>query len=253
MRWSAGRLAVFDLPTDMGTRLQQLRLGGFDCVALDLPVAMESGTSPVMSATPEAVIVGPDLLDNPEIVNETPPSQMEATIIDEEFDPLDPLVLAADTAVPEIAIAALETSATFTAMIRAVGWKKLEAAIKYLAVSRPVVMVREGLGVMTLVPIQRTAVNLYRMTPALRMSYWKELVSQVDRRPRDLELLGIFPNVPTRGVDKASIDSGRGVIRLWLGLEAKGSRAGTLLVARDRENGAIYRVFDRRSVPGGLS
>lgn len=252
MRWSTGRLSIFDLPTGVSASLQQLRLGGFECAALDMPVLIESGAAPVVNASLEATIIAADMLDNPTILTETPPNQMEAQIVSEVFDPLDPRVQGLDMVLPDTAIATLDTAASFRTEIRPLTWKKFEPGIKSPSVSRPVVLVKEGLGVMTMVPILRTAANVYRMSPALRMSYWKELVAQVDRRPKELELLGIFPNVPVRGVEKASIDSARGVIRLWLGAEAKGARAGTLLVARDRENETIYRVFDRRSVPGGI-
>lgn len=99
-----------------------------------------------------------------------------------------------------------------------------------------------------IVPMTRAASDFYRLPAEERVRLWNVLVKQADKRPNELELIGIFPGVPVRGIKRLGFDGGSKRLRIWL--EAVKSKGGedtptrTLILARERASGKLHRVFD---------
>ena len=97
-------------------------------------------------------------------------------------------------------------------------------------------------------PLVRAASNFYKFSPEQRVRIWKELLDQVGKGPKQLELIGIFPGVPVRGIKRIGLQAGSSKLRLWLDANMKRPEkmpTRTLILARERGSGTLHRVFDR--------
>ena len=106
----------------------------------------------------------------------------------------------------------------------------------------------DATGKAAALPLVRSASNFYKFSPEQRVRIWKELLDQVGKGPKQLELIGIFPGVPVRGIKRIGLQAGSSKLRLWLDTSIKRSDktpTRTLILARERGSGALHRVFDR--------
>ena len=110
----------------------------------------------------------------------------------------------------------------------------------------PSTRVRERLSAAASLPVRRRSLSFFRLPAESRVGYWHELVSQVGKQARELELIGIFPTVPMAGVRRMGLKPEAGRLNLWLDRAARGAQVGTMIVARERASGRLLRVFDRR-------
>ncbi len=110
----------------------------------------------------------------------------------------------------------------------------------------PSTRVREGLSAAASLPVRRSSLSFFSLPADSRIGYWHELVSQVGKQARELELIGIFPAVPRAGVRRMGLKPETGRLNFWLDSAARGAQVGTMIVARERSSGRFLRVFDRR-------
>jgi hypothetical protein len=117
-----------------------------------------------------------------------------------------------------------------------------------------VVMSAEGARVVdgrrwaSIVPMARRRIEFVKLTTGERVRLWSELVRQTGKRPNELELIGVFPGVPVRGIKRLGFEGGSGNLRIWLeGVikrSAQDTPTRTLILARERASGKLHRVFD---------
>lgn len=160
-----------------------------------------------------------------------------------------PDVLGGDVCLAETRVCALRTD------------YKLTAAVLEMPLMRYRVFVRSmeaGVGcrlfngdkVIATVPLRRPALEFYRLATPVKVAFWRELVTQTGLQPRDLELVGVFPRIPSRGIKKLTIKDNPRELKIWLDTEvAKGAPIVMAIIAKARKTGKMFRVYDRRQNP----
>jgi len=226
-----------------------------------------------------------DLASRPRILS-TQPGLPDPTILSETFRcrlaSLNPaieakLAASGDPPVPKTKVSGLDVSVDHTEVrsertsLGRVVVRSAEAAIsrKQRVMSLPAVRletgvhevrevsfgsaarIRDGERLVVAQPLTRNALDFFRLPADERVGYWHELVGQVGKRPKELELIGVFPGVPVRGIKRIGLQPGSTKLRLWLADKGKRGRSDppmmTLILARERASGKLLRVFDKRS------
>lgn len=245
IRYTFGRIYTYHVPLSFIQKTHNLRFKS-DYAVTDIPLFEQAVL--IRSETFSASIAKVDISFIPEIHIETPPQEIEAEIITE------PTALAIPESkkavVKEFNTSITSASVDFTVKrtIKKVTLKPYSAAVKGAAIRPVETASRDGIHILDALPFLRTSLSVFSMDAESRVGYWKELISQVKKQPKELELLGIFPNVPTKGITKASIDPANGQLKLWCNRDSRKGGSATLLIAKDRESGHIYRVYDRRTL-----
>jgi hypothetical protein len=110
------------------------------------------------------------------------------------------------------------------------------------------VRVSDGQRWTSIIPMARRQIDFFKLPAEERVRLWSELVRQSGKRPKELELLGVFPGVPVKGIKRLGFESGSRSLRIWLeGVRKRGGEdtpTKTLILARERASGKLHRVFD---------
>lgn len=244
-RWNLGAARLYHIPLGMEARVLRLSIDSRPQM-FDLP--MLEAEAVCRDATVDAEVVEIPTSFEPPVLSEAAPSELETSVTEVPMQLLATAVGEVSMLLPSPVVRIIERGLRMSTNLKGFEPRRWTAKTMGLRVSPPLAPVRDGLARVANLPVLRTSIAFLRLPPEARLGYWRELVSQVQRQPKELELLGIFPNVPTTGIEKATIDAAKGELKLWYGRRRTDAKAGTLLVARERESGRIHRVFDRRSV-----
>ena len=244
-RWNLRAVRLYHIPISMEVQVFPLAMKSepqlFDQPMIDTSTECGDAT---LDATVDEVLPELDF----QVRSEKPPKDIEAAVVAEDLKLLSKGVSDEPVNLSNPIVRIIERGLRMATALKGFEPRRWTAKTMGLRVATPAMPIREGLNFVANLPVLRTSIAFLRLPPEARLGYWRELVSQVQRQPKELELLGIFPNVPITGIEKASIDAARGGLKLWYGHRRNDALNGTLLVARERETGRIHRVFDRRSI-----
>ena len=157
------------------------------------------------------------------------------------------------TSLERVAVRSAETAISRAQRVMSLPAVRLGTGVRELrgASFSSAARIRDGERLVAAQPLTRNALDFFRLPADERVGFWHELVGQVGKRPKELELIGVFPGVPVRGIKRIGLRSGGTKLRLWLADKKK--RGGsdppmmTLILARERASGKLLRVFDKRS------
>lgn len=234
---------IFSVDCMPTSRLFYLR---FEIVPTLLSVSAVSPEPRIHSAEASCNVRGVDIGVIPEIVVEKPLTSIEAKLV--EFGCSWPSTLVSNVRIIQQTTRVLSTEAGIAKTIKcsSVTVSRLESEVVSIR-SLLRTKLLDGGDVALSLPLLRQSLQIYRMPAEQRVAYWRELVSQVGKKPKELELIGIFPSVPEKGIDRVALMAKSGSLRLWLDRQkVRQAKSGTMIVARDRTSGRLYRVFDRR-------
>jgi hypothetical protein len=174
------------------------------------------------------------------------PTHTDVTVIDMASERWSPDVIDCKADLPAPRSGAVDPD--FTRLLRAHDWPAVRLKAKVLALGgRFAVEVKDGERTMRAQPIRRKGLNFYRLPAHERVAFWNELIAQVGKSPKELELVGVFPLVPKKGLRRVGFRSGSTELQVWIDQAASGAPAGTLILARERSSNRLYRVFDSRA------
>ena len=199
----------------------------------------------VLTAELECRVLGADTSLDVEVRIDESPTESDAEVHDMESDDWIPDVQEAEATISTPVAKAVDPDFVGDMGIREVAMVKFKANLRDL--SNPIrSSVKPGDRLVRSLPIVRQGMNIFRLPADERVGYWRELVSQINRQPRELELIGIYPAVPRRGLRRVGMVRGAGNIQMWLDPAAGSAPLATLILAKERSTGKLYRVFDRR-------
>lgn len=246
-RWNLGAARLYHIPLGMETRVLRLAIDTRPIIN-DLPM-LETDLV-CKDETLDAEIVEIPIRFEPPILSEAPPSELETNVVEMDIRLYVTSISDISMILPNPVVRVISRGLAMSTNLKGFEPHRWTARTKGLRVGPPMTPIRDGLQRVANLPVLRTSIAFLRLPPEARLGYWRELVAQVQKQPKELELLGIFPNVPATGIQKASIDAAKGELKLWYAQRRSDAKAGTLLVAKERESGQIHRVFDRRSIAG---
>jgi hypothetical protein len=175
------------------------------------------------------------------------PTHTDVTVVDLASEQWSPGVIDCAAALPTPRQKAVDPD--FIRRLRAHDWPavRLEAKVRSLG-GRFAAEVKDGERAISALPIRRRGLNFYRLPAHERVGFWNELIAQVGKSPKELELVGVFPLVPKKGLRRVGFRSGSTELQIWIDQTARDAPAGTLILARERSSSRLYRVFDSRAV-----
>jgi hypothetical protein len=245
-RWNTGNLRVYEFHPVIDSAIKEKN---YEIQGETVDYPLEFSDVEIRDDNLQDTEVKEEIIElEPVITAETPPEQIEAEVKEESLDNIDALITAQEMGIMETEARGLNASFNNAASIKGLKVSALAAVIKQLSFRQVDSAIRNGEEILAQVPIRRNSLSIFKMSAPARMAYWKEIVEQTGKKPAELDLLGIFSHVPTRGITKASIDQTTGSLKLWYSPDQKKNKAATLLIARDRNSKEIIRVFDRRTL-----
>lgn len=181
---------------------------------------------------------------NTEVNVDQSPTHCEAEVSGIGFEQLSPPVIDSKASLPSTEISAVETD--FVGKLEPRSLKVVQSKSRVFSISGNIeAKLRSGDRLISNLPMCRTGLDIYRLTAEDRVAYWQELVSQIGKQPFELELIGVFSRIPMRGIRRIGFVARTGTLQLWLEHASRGAPVTTLILAKDRSSGKLYRVFCR--------